>query len=266
MRLALGIEYDGTLFHGWQAQTGQRTVQHCLEQALSRVANHPVTVIVAGRTDAGVHASGQVVHFDSDAQRAPRSWILGANSHLPSDVAIQWVQPVADDFHARFSALSRHYRYTLYNRPVRSPLTRHRGVWERRPLVVEAMATAAACLVGTHDFSSFRAAGCQAKSPIRTLHRLTVERQGDQIILDAVANAFLHHMVRNLAGVLITIGAGERPVEWAEEVLARRDRTLGGVTAPPEGLCLLAVEYPACCFARLESAKYFEQRWYPDQE
>ncbi|CAK0749896.1 tRNA pseudouridine(38-40) synthase [Gammaproteobacteria bacterium] len=251
MRFALGLEYDGSAFHGWQSQTGVRTVQDCLEQALSRVADQPTEVVVAGRTDAGVHAGsggtyGQVVHFDTTTRRSLRAWVLGSNLYLPPDIAICWARAVPEDFHARFSARARHYRYVIHNGPTRPALDRARVTWEHRPLDVEAMATAARSLLGTHDFSSYRARGCQAKRPLRTLHRLEVFRENPRgnLVIEAVANAFLHHMVRNLAGVLITIGAGEQPPEWAREVLEQRDRSRGGVTAPPSGLYLVGVKYP----------------------
>ncbi len=244
MRWALGIEYDGSAFAGWQLQKGAPTVQASIEAALGRVADHPVRVQCAGRTDAGVHALGQVIHFDSPAPRSPRSWVLGCNVNLPPEVSVCWAQPVAEDFHARFSAVARHYRYEILNRPARSGLERHRAVWIHRPLEVGRMAEAARALVGEHDFSSYRALGCQAKSPIRRVHYLELERRGDRISLRIGANGFLHHMVRNIAGVLIAIGQGDRPVGWAGEVLELRDRTLGGVTAPPQGLYLTQVDYP----------------------
>jgi len=249
MRISLGISYDGSDFHGWQTQQEDlRTVQVCVEQALSRVANHPVTVVVAGRTDAGVHAVEQVVHFDTSAQRPLRAWVFGTNQYLPQDVAIFWAKEVPKSFHARFSAISRRYRYVIYSSAIRPVLERARVTWDYRKFDLEAMSTAASFLEGTHDFSSYRALRCQAKSPIRTLHRLEVtqenDRLGQKITIEAVANAFLHHMVRNLAGVLMTIGAGEKPPEWAREVLEQRDRAKGGVTAPPEGLYLVQVQYP----------------------
>ncbi len=245
MRLALGIEYDGSAFHGWQAQQpGVRTAQAVLEAALSVVANHPIRVHCAGRTDTGVHASGQVVHFDTDAHRAMRSWTLGGNANLPYDLNITWAREVASDFHARFEATGRAYRYVIYNRSTRSALLSRRAVWVHQPMDVERMHRAAQHLRGRHDFSSYRAQGCQAKSPIREIDRIQVNRQGDLVILDVHANAFLHHMVRNIAGVLIAIGKGERAEEWGLEVLNLRDRTLGGVTAPPQGLYLTQVDYP----------------------
>ena len=244
MRYAAGVEYDGTAFHGWQIQVGVNTVQEQLQNALSRVANHPVSVQCAGRTDAGVHAFGQIVHFDSDATRSTRNWLLGTNVNLPDDVNINWILPVVDDFHARFSAISRSYRYVIYNGCTRSSILRNRAVWQRRQLDLDRMKSAAKALVGTHDFSSFRAIGCQAKSPVRTLSRLELSRAGDMIFIELSANAFLHHMVRNIAGVLISIGCGDRPVDWAQQVLEHRDRTLGGGTAPAQGLYLTNVGYP----------------------
>ena len=240
----MGIEYDGSEFAGWQIQAGERTVQGCLESAVAAVADHPVKTSCAGRTDAGVHALGQVIHFDTESPRSDRSWRLGTNSNLPPDVSVQWVQPVADDFHARFSAVRRRYRYIIGNYAARSALQRRRVCWNHRPLDCARMAAAARHLIGEHDFSSYRALGCQAKSPVRTVYRLDVERRGDDVILDVEANAFLHHMVRNIAGVLMAVGTGVQPVEWTREVLGCRDRTLGGVTAPPQGLYLMAVTYP----------------------
>lgn len=245
MRVALGVQYDGSGFRGWQTQQpGIRTVQTVLEQALSKVANHPIRLVCAGRTDAGVHGVGQVVHFDATAIRSERAWVLGGNAHLPLDISLNWARETSEDFHARFSALARRYRYVILNRPQRSALWRQRATWHYRPLDAERMQRAGQALVGEHDFSSFRAAECQARHPIRDIHEITVHRHGDSVVLDVVANAFLHHMVRNIAGVLMTIGAGDRPVEWAQEVLERRDRTQAGVTAPAEGLYLLTVRYP----------------------
>lgn len=245
LRVAFGIEYDGTEFCGWQLQkSGVRTVQEELEKALASVANEPVRVHCAGRTDTGVHGVGQVIHIETAAERSPRSWVLGANSNLPFDVNVTWAKQVNEPFHARFSAISRTYRYVILNRMSRSSLHRNRVVWVHRPLDASRMHEAAQSLVGTHDFSSYRALGCQAHSPMRTVSRLDVTCQADQIIIDVEAQAFLHHMVRNLAGVLMAIGRGDRPVNWAEEILERRDRTKGGITAPPEGLYLMHVGYP----------------------
>ncbi len=244
MRIALGVEYDGTRFSGWQLQENVITVQGEVEAALSKVANHPVRIHCAGRTDAGVHGAEQVVHFDSDAERAMRSWVYGANANLPKDVAVLWATPVSEEFHARFSARRRSYRYVIYNRNVRPTFLAWRTTWEYRPLDEQRMQEAAQCLVGEHDFTSYRAQGCQAKSPVRTVLSVNVSRHGELIFIDIEANAFLHHMVRNIAGVLISIGAGEKPVEWSSDVLRACDRAKGGVTAPPSGLYLTGVGYP----------------------
>ncbi|MBK8507475.1 MAG: tRNA pseudouridine(38-40) synthase TruA [Candidatus Competibacter sp.] len=244
MRVALGVQYDGSAFRGWQAQRPElRTLQGVLQRALAKVADHPVGLICAGRTDAGVHALGQVVHFETDAIRSNRAWVLGGNANLPSDLSLSWACAVPEDFHARFSAQARRYRYLIFNQAHRSALWRGRAAWCHRPLDAGRMWAAGQSLIGEHDFSSFRAAECQARHPRRDLRELTVRRQGDGVVLEVEANAFLHHMVRNIAGVLMAIGAGERPVEWAREVLEQRDRTQAGVTAPAEGLYLLAVRY-----------------------
>lgn len=244
MRIALGIEYDGTDFCGWQTQAaGIRAVQPQLEAALSRVANHPVIVHCAGRTDTGVHATYQVVHFESDAKRSARSWILGANANLPADVGVLWAMPVADDFHARFSAHARSYDYVLSNRRTRPALWRGKVSWECRALDIAAMAEAAQHLLGEHDFSAFRAQGCQAKHPIRTLHRLEVVEMAPCIVFRVEANAFLQHMVRNFVGTLLEVGRGQRPPAWVATVLAGRDRSRAGMTAPPDGLYLSGVRY-----------------------
>ncbi len=243
MRIALGVEYDGSDFSGWESQPQRRTVQAALEAALSSVADTPVRTVCAGRTDAGVHALAQVVHFDSRAERASHEWVLGANSNLPGDVSVRWARPVADDFHARYSALRRHYRYVIDNRRERPALLRSRAAWERAPLDASSMQAAGSHLVGEHDFSSFRAAGCQAKSAVRTVATLEVRRHGPLVIIDIAANAFLQHMVRNIAGVLMEIGKGKRQPEWARQLLAERDRTLGAVTAPPVGLYLIRIDY-----------------------
>jgi len=244
MRIACAVEYDGAGYSGWQRQEHARSVQESVEKALSFVADHPVDVSCAGRTDAGVHATRQVIHFDTAAPRSERSWLLGANANLPDDVRITCVQPVDDGFHARFSARARSYRYVILNSDVPSALLRRRVTWEHRPLDVAAMRRAARCLIGEHDFSSFRAVACQAKSPVRTIHRLALARSGQLVYLDVQANAFLHHMVRNIAGVLISVGRGDRPAGWVEEVLHHRDRTRGGITAPADGLYLVGVAYP----------------------
>jgi len=243
VRIALGVEYDGSRYMGWQRQEHGDTVQGRVEAALSRVADHPVDVYCAGRTDAGVHAVGQVIHFDSAAERTMRSWVLGTNCNLPDDIAIRWAQPMTADFHARFSARSRRYRYVIDNRWVRPALHQKRVTWHYHQLDAARMHEAGQALIGEHDFSSYRALGCQAKHPIRDLYELTVTRSGDFIYLDVHANGFLHHMVRNIAGVLMAIGQGERPVNWAAELLGVRDRTLGGVTAPAHGLYFVAAYY-----------------------
>lgn len=244
MRIAMGVEYDGRAFFGWQRQAEVRSVQAAVEQAIAAVADHPVEVTCAGRTDAGVHATGQVIHFDTAAARPLRGWLLGTNSHLPADAGITWVQPVPEDFHARFSATHRRYRYAILNRTTRPGLEAGRVSWHHRPLDEERMRAAARMLLGEHDFSSFRSFECQARTPVRKLRRLDVVRRGDHVWLDALADGFLHHMVRNLAGVLLEVGDGRRPPEWAREVLEARDRRAGGVTAPPGGLYLVEVGYP----------------------
>lgn len=243
-RIAFGIEYCGSDFIGWQTQDQGRTVQQAVEKALSIVADHAVTVQCAGRTDTGVHALHQVAHMDTEADRKMHSWILGANVNLPLDVNICWAMPVEDDFHARFSAIKRSYRYIILNRSARSSVVHNKVSWEARYLDEKLMARAAEYLVGEHDFSSYRAVACQAKSPMRTISRLELFRKENYIVIDIEANAFLHHMVRNIAGVLMEIGMGKRPVEWAKEVLDFRDRTRGGETAPADGLYLTDVEYP----------------------
>jgi tRNA pseudouridine38-40 synthase len=245
MRMAAIIEYDGSGYAGWQRQKDARAVQQVVEAALAKVADEPIQVTVAGRTDAGVHALGQVVHFDTGAVRRDFSWVRGTNSHLPADIALLWAGEVDAGFHARFSATGRHYNYVILNRQVRPTYLARRVTHEYRPLDVVRMAQAARHLIGEHDFTSFRAAECQAKSPVRELRALEVGRHGEFVHLRACANAFLQHMVRNIAGVLMTIGAGEREPGWAHEVLEARDRARGGITAAPDGLYLREIEYPA---------------------
>ena len=244
-RIAVGVEYDGSAFAGWQTQQSLRTVQAVLEKALGAVAAQIVSLVCAGRTDAGVHARAQVAHFDTDAERSARGWILGANSEAPPDVAVSWALPVPAHFHARYSATARVYRYLVLNRTARSALWAARAAWVTRALDEGRMAEAAAHLVGEHDFSAFRSSECQARSPIRRLTRLAVERRGDWITIEAVANAFLHHMVRNIAGLLIAVGRGDEPPDWARSVLEGRDRTRSAATAPAAGLYLWEVHYPA---------------------
>ena len=246
MRIVCGVEYNGAGFFGWQRQNHARSVQADIEAALSRVANHPLKVVCAGRTDSGVHATWQIIHFDSEAERSERSWVLGANANLPADARLLWARAVDDDFHARFSAQARSYRYVILNREIRSALLHHQVTWHYRPLEVSPMQEGARHLLGEHDFSSFRALACQAHSPVRTIHRLDVTRRGEYLYLDVVANAFLHHMVRNIAGVLMAVGHGEQEPGWVEDILEQRDRTRGGVTAPAAGLYLVGVRYPEC--------------------
>jgi tRNA pseudouridine38-40 synthase len=242
-KVALGVEYDGTELHGWQSQRGRCSVQEALTEALSRVADERVVVHGAGRTDAGVHATGQVAHFDTTAIRRPRSWLLGGNAGLPAGICLRWACEVPDTFHARFGARARTYSYLVLNRETRSALWRHRAWWVHRPLDVEQMHAAGQALVGEHDFSAFRAAECQAKNPVRTIQRLAVARYGEFLRLDVTANAFLHHMVRNIIGTLAAVGRGDRPGGWVGDVLAGRKRCDGGATAPAEGLYLVHVDY-----------------------
>ena len=243
-RIALVVEYDGRAFCGWERQPHCESVQAAVERALSKVADEPVRVVCAGRTDAGVHALGQVVHFDTGASRREDAWRRGANSHLGNEVAIVEARAVPGDFHARFSARWRHYRYLLLNRADRPAVLHGRVARDRRPLDLDRMRAGAGWLVGTHDFSAYRASACQAKNPVRTIHALHVERRGARISFDVVADGFLHHMVRNVVGVLLAIGAGEAESGWSHEVLRGRDRSAGGVTAGAEGLYLVRVGYP----------------------
>jgi len=243
-RVALGIEYDGSQFAGWQVQAGRKTIQEALEAALSKVANETVRVICAGRTDAGVHGLAQVVHFDTAALRSAYSWQMGGNSVLPPDIRITFAIPVSSDFHARTSAIARHYRYTVLNRSAASALDVGRVTWTPHSLDERRMAEAAKHLIGDHDFSAFRAQSCQSKSPRRIMHFIHVIREGDRVHLDVCANAFVHHMVRNIAGALMAVGAGKHPPDWIREILAGRDRSKSGVTAPPDGLYFAGVLYP----------------------
>lgn len=245
MRIALGIEYDGAGFVGWQSQPNGAGVQDALEAAIARICGHSLRVVCAGRTDAGVHALAQVVHFDTEAVRPLTAWVRGVNAHLPATVAVTWARAVDDGFHARFSARSRSYRYLLLNRPVRPALLSGRVGWHHRPLDVEPMREAAVLLLGEHDFSAFRAAECQAKSPVKTLHRADVSVQGDCIVFDFRASAFLHHMVRNLVGSLVQVGLGKQPPVWMADLLAQRDRSLAAPTFDPAGLYFAGVEYDA---------------------
>lgn len=244
MKVALGVEYFGKNFHGWQVQkSGLRTVQSVVESALAKVANHPVRVFCSGRTDSGVHAVEQVIHFDTDTIRTDRAWLFGGNVNLPSDVNFKWVKFVSDDFHARFSAIARSYKYKIHHHPVRSSLKADYYLWEPRPLNVKDMKAAADMLIGEHDFSCFRGSLCQAKSPIKTVEYIQIDSIEDELILNIKANAFLHHMVRNIVGTLLKIGRGEKTVEWMSQVLISKDRKKAGPTAEPQGLYFMKAYY-----------------------
>ena len=242
-RIAVGIEYDGGAFHGWQLQPHATSVQATLQHALSEIAAAPIALSCAGRTDAGVHARAQVAHFDTTAQRSSHGWLLGTNRALPAAVSLRWVQPVPDHFHARYGALRRSYRYLLLNRPARSALAAGRAWCVHGPLDASHMQAAADLLVGEHDFSAYRAAECQARSPLRRIESLAVRRREDWVSVDVTANAFLHHMVRNIVGTLVAIGRGDAPPERAREQLESRQRSTGEATAPAHGLYLWRVEY-----------------------
>ncbi|MBF8268602.1 MAG: tRNA pseudouridine synthase A [Gammaproteobacteria bacterium] len=244
MKIAAVLEYCGSRYSGWQYQHHTTSIQQHVESALTRVADHEVRVHCAGRTDAGVHALNQVIHFETDSVRPVHAWVAGSNTYLPADISLLWVQPIADDFHARYSALRRSYRYIILNRPTRPGLNRDLVSWEHWPLDVDLMRVAASDLIGEHDFTSFRAAGCQAKVPIREVQKLEVFRSGEYVVIEITANAFLQHMVRNIAGVLMAIGSGKQAIDWVRQILEARDRTKGGVTAPASGLYLTRVEYP----------------------
>ena len=253
MRLALGVEYDGSGFSGWQRlsaaglQELDGSLQTALEIALSKVADTRIDTICAGRTDAGVHGQCQVVHFDTDAVRDARGWVLGTTANLPPTMAVRWCVPVANEFNARFSARARRYRYRILNRSIRPGLQRQYLGWERMPLDADAMHEAAQVLRGERDFSAFRSVQCQARHARRNLHEVSVRRDDDEVVVEVQANAFLHHMVRNIVGSLLLVGRGERPREWIAELLAGRDRTVAGPTAPAAGLLFLGPRYPSDC-------------------
>jgi tRNA pseudouridine38-40 synthase len=245
MRIAIGVAYRGTDFEGWQTQPSGRTVQDVLERALSEIAGHRVALTAAGRTDAGVHASGQVAHFDASAERPETAWVRGANTLLPDTVSVQWAARVADDFHARYSASGRAYRYVLYRHAVRPALLAGLVGWAHGAMDVDAMRRAAGLLLGEHDFSTFRSAECQAKSPVRVIERADVAERADYVVFDFVANAFLHHMVRNIVGCLIHVGKGKHGPAWIAELMEKRDRRLAAPTFSPDGLYLAGVRYDA---------------------
>ena len=242
-RIAVGIEYDGSSYCGWQEQPGAASVQTAVEAALARVADEPVSLICAGRTDAGVHARGQVAHFDTNATRRLRAWLLGANTHLPPNIALRWAWPVPAHFHARYSATARVYRYLILNRAARSALAHGRALAVHRPLDAAAMQAAGHHLIGEHDFSAFRAAECRARSPVRRLERIEVVRHADWLHVEVEANAFLHHMVRNIVGLLLAVGRGDAPPQRARVQLESRIRSSGAATAPAHGLYLWQVRY-----------------------
>ena len=244
MRIALGIEYDGAAYYGWQRQKEVISVQEELEKALSVVANHPVTVNCAGRTDSGVHGTGQVIHFDTDAQRKDVAWTLGVNANLPDDIAVRWVKHVDSTFHARFSATARRYRYIILNSEFRPGILRTGLSHYHTPLDAALMHDAGQYIIGEHDFTSFRALHCQANTPTRCIEFLNVSRHNEYIVIDIKANAFLHHMVRNIAGSLIEVGKGKQPVEWLQTLLSYRDRSKAAATAKAGGLYFVAVDYP----------------------
>ncbi len=245
MRIALGIEYDGRPYCGWQSQPDGRTVQDALQSALHQIASEPISVLAAGRTDTGVHALEQVIHFDTAAKRPLTAWVRGVNAVLPESIAVRWAHPVPDEFHARFSAHGRSYRYLLLNRQTRSAIHAGKVGWFHAPLNIEAMQAAAQCLLGEHDFSAFRAAECQAKSPVKRLHQLDIRKDGDMLVFDLRADAFLHHMVRNIVGCLVYVGKGKHPPGWLGEVLASRSRSMAAPTFAPDGLYLRRIHYEA---------------------
>lgn len=244
-RIAMGIEYDGSHYVGWQSQSVGETVQQNVERALSKVANHEVKIFCAGRTDTGVHANEQVIHFETSSYRKAYSWVHGCNTNLAKSICSLWAVDVPESFHARFSAQKRSYRYTILNRRIRPSIMNNYVSFVYQPLDASRMQQAANHLLGKHDFTSYRTVACQAKSPVRTLHKITVVREGEFIHIDLQADGFLHHMVRNIAGVLIKIGAGDADVEWSKEVLEHRNRCAGGVTASSKGLYFKQVSYPS---------------------
>lgn len=244
MKIALAVEYDGSQYFGWQRQQRVPSIQQKIEEALSKVANDVITVFCAGRTDTGVHATGQVIHFDTDAERMMTAWTMGVNANLPSNIAIKWAKRVDDSFHARFSAEARRYRYIIYNHPQRSAILNYGITHYHHQLDEQRMHEAAQYLLGENDFSAFRAAQCQSLSPWRNIHHITVTRHGRYVIIDIQANAFVHHMVRNIVGSLLEVGNGHQPIVWIKELLYSKDRKLAAATAKPDGLYLVNVIYP----------------------
>lgn len=244
MRYACGIEYDGNGFLGFQIQIEEPTIQSCLERALSKVANHKIKTICAGRTDTGVSATSQVIHFDSDSIRSEYQWIMGVNTYLPDGISVLWVKNVENDFHARFSANQRSYEYVILNRWIKPAINLHNVTWEMFPLNEEKMHTAAQFLLGKHDFNAFRSSACQSKTPIKTINKISVIRNGNKVIMKVSASGFLHHMIRNIIGTLIPIGRGDKKVDSMQDILESKDRTKAGRTAPPNGLTFKTVNYP----------------------
>ncbi len=259
-RIVLGVQYDGSSWKGWQTQPSGNTVQDRLEAALKSFTLTDIATTCAGRTDAGVHALEQVVHFDTEIDREPFSWVRGTNAFLPPSIAVRWAceleNGAASDFHARFSARSRTYHYVLYNHPVRSPLLAGKAGWVFRPVDVNAMEQGARFLLGEHDFSAFRAAECQARSPVKTMHDIRIERKGDLIVFSFRANAFLHHMVRNIVGALVYVGTGVQKPEWMDELLKGRNRSLAAPTFMPDGLYLARIDYDAAWALPQQSAAH----------
>lgn len=244
MRYACGIEYDGNGFLGFQSQVQQPTIQDCLEKSISLVANHPVKVICCGRTDTGVSATAQVIHFDSDTKRKDYQWIMGTNTHLPQGISMLWIKVVPDDFHARFSALQRTYQYVIFNRWIRPTIKRQHVTWEKMPLDAESMNQAAQYLQGEHDFNAFRSSACQSKTPVKKIYKISVNREDNLVILNVAGSGFLHHMIRNIVGSLLPIGRGEKPIESMRTILNSKDRTQAGITAAPNGLSFQIIKYP----------------------
>jgi len=243
-RIALGIEYNGSRYFGWQRQQEVKSIQGCLEEALSKIAAEPIGVFCAGRTDAGVHATGQVVHFETSAERKEAAWTMGANTHLPPDIAVRWCQPVNDEFHARFSATARRYRYVIFNHCYRPAILSSGVTHFHYPLDEKRMHDAAQALIGERDFTSFRAVQCQSRTPWRNVMHVNVSRHGNYVVVDIKANAFVHHMVRNIVGSLLEIGCGNQEIDWMAHLLELKDRTKAAATAKAEGLYLVSVDYP----------------------